>query len=99
LLPRLVHGPGEWSWSRCRQQVGAAFATVLVVSTGAFGVVVLGSHFATGDPDERPLDGLTVAEERIPGEIAAIRWFDSRSGRPTDRVRRVRRELRLRRPH
>ncbi|WP_049902377.1 DUF2298 domain-containing protein [Halococcus agarilyticus] len=83
LLPRLVRGRGEWSWRRRRQQVGAVLAAVLVVSTGTFGVVALGSHFATADPDERTLDGLAAAEEEIPGQVAAIRWLDDRSGRPT----------------
>jgi YYY domain-containing protein len=83
LLPRLVRGRGEWSWRRRRQQVGAALAALLVVSTGAFGAVALASHFVGDDADGPTLDGMAAAEEEIPGQVAAIRWLDDRSGRPT----------------
>ncbi|EMA46733.1 DUF2298 domain-containing protein [Halococcus saccharolyticus] len=83
LLPRLVRGRGEWSWSRRRQQVGAVLAAVLVVSTAVYGGVALKSHFDDPDTGGSTLDGLAAAEENIPDQVAAIRWLDNRSGRPT----------------
>lgn len=83
LLPRLVRGRGEWSWSRRRQQVGAVLAALLVISTAVYGGVALKGHFDDPDTGGSTLDGLAAAEENIPNQVAAIRWLDDRSGRPT----------------
>ncbi|HET7325054.1 MAG TPA: DUF2298 domain-containing protein [Halococcus sp.] len=82
VLPPLVRGRGPWSWSRRRQQVGAVFAVVLILSTAVFGVVALRSHFNDPHPEEPTLDGLAAAERNIPGQVEAIRWLYNRTGRP-----------------
>ncbi|WP_256684677.1 DUF2298 domain-containing protein [Halococcus qingdaonensis] len=82
VLPRLVRGRGPWNWTR-RQQVASALAAVLVLSTAAFGGVAVQRHFADPNVEEPTLDGLAAAEENVPGQVAAIRWLDDRSGRPT----------------
>ncbi|GAA0453004.1 DUF2298 domain-containing protein [Halococcus dombrowskii] len=81
VLPRLVRGRGPWNWTR-RQQVAGVLAAVLVLSTAAFGGVAVQRHFADPNVEEPTLDGLAAAEENVPGQVAAIRWLDNRSGRP-----------------
>jgi YYY domain-containing protein len=82
VLPRLVRGRSAWAWTR-RQQLGSVLAVVLVLSTAAFGGVAVQRHFADPNVEEPTLDGLAAAEENVPGQVAAIRWLDNRSGRPT----------------
>jgi YYY domain-containing protein len=82
VLPGLVRGRAAWAWTR-RQQVASVFAALLVLSTAAFGGVAVQRHFAHPNVEEPTLDGLAAAEENVPGQVAAIRWLDNRSGRPT----------------
>jgi YYY domain-containing protein len=82
VLPKLVRGRGSWAWTR-RQQVASVLAVILVLSTAIFGGVAVQRHFADPNVEEPTLDGLAAAEENIPGQVAAIRWLDNRSGRPT----------------
>ncbi|WP_435076941.1 DUF2298 domain-containing protein [Halococcus sp. AFM35] len=82
VLPRLVRGRGSWVWTR-RQQVASVLTTLLVLSTAVFGGVAVQRHFANPNVEEPTLDGLAAAEENVPGQVAAIRWLDNRSGRPT----------------
>ena len=58
-------------------------AALLVISTAVYGGVALKSHFDDPDTGGSTLDGLAAAEENIPDQVAAIRWLDDRSGRPT----------------
>jgi YYY domain-containing protein len=84
VLPRLIRGSGEWSWS-CRQQIGSVFVVLLIITTAAFGGIALGSHFTEpGEPNiENPtLDGMAAAERNIPGQVEAIQWLYNHSGRP-----------------
>jgi YYY domain-containing protein len=82
VLPRLVRGRGSWAWTR-RQQVASVFAACLVLSAAAFGAVAVQRHFTDPNVEEPTLDGMAAAERNIPGQVAAIRWLDNRSGRPT----------------
>jgi YYY domain-containing protein len=82
VLPRLVRGRSSWAWTR-RQQVASVLAAVLVLSTAAFGGVAVQRHFDDPTIEEPTLDGMAAAERNIPGQVAAIRWLDNRSGRPT----------------
>jgi YYY domain-containing protein len=82
VLPALVRGRGAWTWTR-RQQLRGVLAVMLVLSTAAFGAVAVQRHFDDPTIEEPTLDGMAAAERNIPGQVAAIRWLDNRSGRPT----------------
>lgn len=83
LLPELVRGRGRWSWTRRRQQIGAVFASLLLISTAIYGGVALRSHFADSELEEPTFDGMAAAERNIPGQVNGIEWLYERPGRPT----------------
>ena len=71
---------GGLPWRR----VGAvALAVVLVVSTGVYGVLALGSHAQSSPAGGPTLDATQFVETQHPGYDRAIAWVDELGGQPT----------------
>jgi uncharacterized membrane protein len=62
--------------------VALALVALLVVATGAYGVLAVGAHFdrASGPAT---LDSLAFVEEFHPESAAALEWLGAREGQPT----------------
>jgi YYY domain-containing protein len=71
-------------WRGRSVRVGAA---LLLVSASVYGGFALANHFSSerdiARTDDPTLDGLAYLDVRHPGEASAVRWLDSRAGRPT----------------
>ncbi|MFC4358578.1 DUF2298 domain-containing protein [Halobium salinum] len=72
---------GRWRPSgRTRRLAAVGFVGLLVVTTSAYGVLALGSHFQGARMET--LDATAFADRQHPEDAEAIRWLDDREGRP-----------------